>query len=214
MRVFFMQSGQTGISSYAGDGYSGVLMWGAQLEVGTFPTSYIPTVASTVTRALDAGVISGTNFSSWYNQNQGTLYVEFNSATSTATAIPAEFAASNGTNRGSISHTNAGAARFSFTSTPNNIFGGTIVSGSTNKYVGSWVFGGNMYLTVNGTSIGTAVSPASPSYYNGVSTDYATLLALFDTNSAGTVNTINGHIKKLSYYPVALSSSNLVALTS
>jgi len=61
---------------YTGDGYSGIFIWGAQLEAGAFPTSYIPTVASQVTRSADSAVITGSNFSSWYSQGQGSLYTE------------------------------------------------------------------------------------------------------------------------------------------
>jgi hypothetical protein len=47
--------------------------WGAQVEAGAFPTSYIPTVASTVTRSADNASITGTNFSSFYNPSEGSF---------------------------------------------------------------------------------------------------------------------------------------------
>jgi hypothetical protein len=50
--------------------------WGAQLEAGAFATSYIPTVASQVTRAADSASMIGNNFARWYNPNTGTFYLE------------------------------------------------------------------------------------------------------------------------------------------
>ncbi len=62
--------------SYTGDGTSGIYLWGAQLEAGAFPTSYIPTTTATVTRSADVASISGSNFSAWYRQDEGTLFAE------------------------------------------------------------------------------------------------------------------------------------------
>jgi hypothetical protein len=64
-------------STYTGDGTSGIYLWGAQNEAGLFSTSYIPTVASQVTRAPDNATMTGANFLSWYNQSEGTLFPEF-----------------------------------------------------------------------------------------------------------------------------------------
>lgn len=52
-----------------------VAIWGAQLEEGSNATSYIPTVASTVTRNAD--VISKTGISDLIGQTEGTLFIDF-----------------------------------------------------------------------------------------------------------------------------------------
>jgi hypothetical protein len=62
---------------YTGDGTSGIYIWGAQLEAGAFPTSYIPTTTSTVTRTADNASITGSNFSDWYRQDEGTLNLSY-----------------------------------------------------------------------------------------------------------------------------------------
>jgi hypothetical protein len=51
-------------------------LWGAQLEEGSFPTSYIPTTDAAATRAADVASISGSNFSSWYRQDEGTVFAD------------------------------------------------------------------------------------------------------------------------------------------
>ena len=63
------------VISYTGNGTSGVYLWGAQLEAGSYATSYIPTVASAVTRNAD--VISKTGISDLIGQTEGTVFIEF-----------------------------------------------------------------------------------------------------------------------------------------
>jgi hypothetical protein len=49
----------------------------ANLEIGSFSTSWIPTTGTAATRTADVVSISGTNFSSWYRQDEGTVFAEF-----------------------------------------------------------------------------------------------------------------------------------------
>lgn len=48
-----------------------------QNENGAFATSAIPTTTVAVARVADVAVMTGTNFSSWYNQPAGTFVAEF-----------------------------------------------------------------------------------------------------------------------------------------
>ena len=72
---------------FEGDGTSGLYVWGAQYELQTpnaangdspieiSDSSFIPTSGSELTRAADIAQITGDNFSSWYNQSEGTMFV-------------------------------------------------------------------------------------------------------------------------------------------
>lgn len=62
------------LPTYLGDGTSGFYLYGAQLEQGSYPTSYIKTSGSAVTRLAD--VCENTNASSYIGQTEGTLYWE------------------------------------------------------------------------------------------------------------------------------------------
>jgi hypothetical protein len=53
------------------------LVYGAQVELGSYSTSYIPTTSASVTRNAD--VISKTGISSLIGQTEGTMFVEVNS---------------------------------------------------------------------------------------------------------------------------------------
>lgn len=57
-----------------GNGTSGIFIWGAQLEVGSYATSYIPTTSASVTRNAD--VISKTGISSLIGQTEGTIFID------------------------------------------------------------------------------------------------------------------------------------------
>jgi hypothetical protein len=50
-----------------------IFAWGAQLETGSFPTSYIPTTTAAVVRSADVCSITGSDFTGFYNQSEGTM---------------------------------------------------------------------------------------------------------------------------------------------
>lgn len=70
-------SATTDTRNIAYTGASGTIYeFGAQVELGSFSTSYIPTSGASAPRSADSASMTGTSFSSWYNQTQGTFVVE------------------------------------------------------------------------------------------------------------------------------------------
>jgi len=74
-----VESGHTGspaTSIYLGDGTSSIYIYGAQLEEGSYPTSYIPTYSASATRAGDSCYKTG--ISSLIGQTEGTVFIDIN----------------------------------------------------------------------------------------------------------------------------------------
>jgi hypothetical protein len=184
-----------GVISFAGDGYSGIYIWGAQLEAGAFPTSYIPTVASQVTRSADAASMTGANFSSWYRADEGTLYMD---------AIASSFIFSqvdDGTNSNRMfvqSRTSTGTAALIGNAGVSTTLTQTLLPAGNKIAFGYAV--NNMAVSANAAAIASNSSIVVP------------LVSEFKIGRVvGTTG--NGTIKKIAYYPKRLADAELVALT-
>jgi hypothetical protein len=183
--------------------------WGAQLEAGAFPTSYIPTTTATVTRSADVASITGTNFSSWYRQDEGTVFA---SARTNAThggvnSFPRIHAISDGTNDNVIQ----------------NYY--RVLSGYTDAGYGvTTLTVAQASFDTNNERNGQSLSTA---YANN---DFAFAIngSLVSTDNTGTVPTVsqlrlgargtglgplNGTIRRLTYWTRRLSDSTLQEVT-
>ena len=69
--VYPLRFGDTGET---GDGFSGGFIWGAQLEAGSYATSYIPTAGAISTRIEDTA--NGAGDASTFNDSEGVLFAE------------------------------------------------------------------------------------------------------------------------------------------
>lgn len=190
----------------AGDQF---LMWGAQLEQGAFLTSYIPTTTAAATRAADVASVTGANFSDWYNQVEGTTYVEASTLPS-VTAAALTHAISDGTfNQSIYGNFNAG----------NLYIGANVLNSGVNQASGIGSF--SITASTNTTkdafaykqnNFGESCNGATPK------TDSTGTVPTVDrlyigTNWAGAGNFLNGHIRSFKYYPTRLSNGQLQSLT-
>jgi hypothetical protein len=195
-----------GGGGYTGDGTSGLFVWGAQLEAGAFPTSYIPTSTATVTRSADVASISGSNFDGWYRQDEGTFLGE---AVATGTSTD-----SIGTAIGLAAitdGTNAERIRFgAFTTntiwvdgntTQANLSSGTLAAGSLLKLASSYAVD-NFSLVRNAGAIQTDTSGTLP-----------TVTQMEIGRSAVANGFYTGTIRRLTYWPQRLPNSTLQAVT-
>jgi len=81
--------------SYLGNGVNGMYCYGGQVEAGSFPTSYIPTTTASVVRSGDVCSITGSAFTGFYNQSEGTVLTDSIPAAVAGTVTV--FSLSNGT---------------------------------------------------------------------------------------------------------------------
>jgi hypothetical protein len=201
-----------GREAYIGNG-SSFYVWGAQIETGSGASSYIPTGASQVTRNGDDCKITGTNFSSWFNNTEGTcLFVGDNSFV----PAPSNFANSWGlisaANSLRISnytrHTDGRlGASARYLSNPANALTFDSPSGSPTKITTTAVYKTAFALktndfaySANGNTVG--LGEAAGTFEAVTSLEFAR------------DGIRNGHIKQFKFFPTRLSNSQLQQLTS
>jgi hypothetical protein len=182
--------------AFEGDGTSGIFLWGAQLEAGAFATSYIPSVASQVTRAADNASMIGNNFARWYNVNEGTLYLD----SVNQNGAQAIVALGRGTFATNIAFNITNLIRSAGT-TPTLTLG-TAVAAPVR--LAAALKPGDFAASANGAA---AVTDST----NLTIQNQANQLQI--GNNAGG-NVLNGSIKRISYYNRRLANTELVALTS
>jgi hypothetical protein len=202
-RVYVASSDNT---TFTGDGYSGIYIWGAQLEVGAFATPYIPTVAAQVTRLADSAVMTGVNFSSWYGGDRGTLFVDAETLAGSVGVNRYAVIEAGAGGRLSLGRGDAVQGNRAWLDSSNGIspYSAISASGFNGKLAGSF---GNAGVTFayNGAITGTpSTNPAN-------APRSADTLIIGGLLSGG--QRLNGYIKRLTYYNQALTSANLQAVT-
>lgn len=203
---FGLGSDAAGAVPYEGNGYSGLYIWGAQLEAGAFATSYIPTVVDQVLRAADAPTITGTNFSSWYNNAQGTLYSEASTYDVSASGRTG-FSINDGTtsNRFVTGHSTVKAfIAKSGTTQYTNSFGGVTVTNNVASRIALAYASNNVNAATNGV-----IGGVDDTVVEVPVVTQSTIGSL-----AGSSASLNGTIRKIAYYPIRLTNTQLQALTS
>ena len=188
-----------------------------QVEAGTDASSFVPTTSVAVTRNPDFALMTSTNFSSWFTGGTtGTFFVDFHggvrgitstvrSVISTSDQTTKHLHLQQASAAGVLKVADFGAAHS--VSTAN-----TITSGARTK--GAFNFDGStstVNLCLNGSTVATSTAIAfsvAPTWLvlGGTSTDGSTLTDL--------TTVLNGSIRQIKYYPTALTSAQLIAMTT
>lgn len=198
--------------SYQGNGTSGAYLSAFQTEVGAFATSYIPNLATgTTTRNADVVSMTGTNFSSWYNANEGTFAVRADLFDAASIAVnPFCDALTNASN--------------------DIVLGKRVGGGGTTDFQMMVVNGGAVQAFIAAASVLTAKN----TYYTGVGAYKANSFQAAAKGVAGTPDTsgtvptvnqlqigsstavggyLNGHIASLRYWPQRLINAEVQAFS-
>ncbi|WP_341743087.1 hypothetical protein [Azonexus hydrophilus] len=174
----------------------------AQLEVGAFATSWIPTTGAQATRAAD--VVSINTLSPWYNQQEGTIFAEASTAaggSSRVVVCPSDGTLSNRmqivinstTSNGAISV--AGAVQLDFHR------GSSGSNGDVQKCALAYKENASA-VSVNNASLAEDTSCLIPA------------INRMNVGSYPNGSYLNGYIRKLRYFPKRLTNAELQALTA
>ena len=180
-------------------------IWGAQLEQGSYATSYIPTQGSAVTRVAD--VCSGAGNDQVFNDSEGVVYVE------TQSFIDGDFTSlyislsdnTTGNNFITIQHRNNGQLRVYADNFSTIIFLQNIDMSENLKIALQYENITDFKLYVNGISYPIYSTPTNSAFVG---------LNTFDFKLKGSASGYwLGKVKEAKYFNTALTDAELISLT-
>jgi hypothetical protein len=202
-------SGTTGrLDAFTGNGTSGVYLWGAQLEAGSYATSYIPTTSASVTRNAD--VISKTGISSLIGQTEGTLFLDYYASAENQDALTYAYLFLGGNATNNIQLYNIGTALYWYVRNTAGVIidqtaNQTLVAGTRYKIALAYK-SGEYALYINGVQKRTSTNSSAPpamSQFNLNAED-------FGASAAKVKNEFNA----VAFWPTRLTNTQLAQLTT
>ena len=203
-------SDSDGAQAVTGSGTDGVYAWGSQFELGAFPTSYIPTTTTAVTRSADVCQITGGDFSGFYNQSEGSFAVEFDRpmvgsiAGDSMIYIAAGSGAPSAIQNGAYIVTSGNITAYGYVSAHTYDFDHGSQLANTIYKIATGIRANDFASSLNGAPILTDNSGT-------VGTNERLLIGYLDWSTGVR---LNGHIARLRYFNARLINSQLVALST
>jgi hypothetical protein len=197
-----------------GDGTSGYYFWGAQLEQNTAykiaPSTYIPTTSASASRASELAIMTGSFLSSIYNPSVSTVVYEAMQYYSNQGASPPPFEFNDGTlNNRFNSYAQYGVVHYGIYNTTGgnlNFTMGAFTAGVPWKFAGVYQLGA-CAACMNGGTVSTGTSTVFPG-------SAVNRLNIGTLGGGGGGSWFSGVIRRIAYWPVALSNAELISQTS
>ena len=198
---FAVQNGS--LDYYTGDGTSGIYIWGAQLELGSYPTSYIVSNSGLdTTRVAETANNSGD--ASTFNDSEGVLMAEISAlANDSSTRV---ITISDGTNNERVQLFYIGSNQIASNVTDGGVGQASMISSvnilNNNKFAFKYKLN-DLALWSNGFKVSVDTVATMPTGLNTLSYD----------NGIG-ASVFYGNTKQIQYFDSALNDSELETLTS
>ena len=187
--------------TYNGDGTSGIYIWGAMFEQGSYPTSYIPTNGSSVTRSAETA--NGSGDADTFNDSEGVLMAEISALDNDGTFRQISINDSSTNNRVTLDFTttnNQVRSFISFNGTSQALMTGNAIATNQSKAAVSYK-SNDFSLWLNGFKVDTDTIGSVPTGLNNLNFD-----------NGGGANDFYGNTKQIQYYDSA--DIDLETLTS
>jgi hypothetical protein len=192
------------LHNFSADGTETILVCGHQAELGSFPTSYIPTSGATATRSADVASINVGSFG--YNKGAGSFVVagQMNAINYSSRFVVLSDTTAN--NRILMAAGNSFHGYMSDNGSQElNLSGGISAANEQQKVSFAWKKD-NAGVSLNGGAVVTDTSVTIPT---GISR-----LSIGSNSALSTVGSASLHISSIAYYPRRLTDAQIKALTS